>query len=257
MVDWRLNALLAHPAVKLHWRKVMVYDERDRPWRSFPGLYVSAPARSFDSRQQRASGYLQLPAINAAVGDTPDLLFSFVGSNSASCRELIFRLRHPSSIVEQVHDFMFWDSSSPGFGERRRRYSDVLNRSRFVLCPRGRGTSSFRLYETLAHGRVPVIISNEWVAPIGPNWDAFSIRVSENDARLVQILEAQDENWPRMSAAATAAYNEYFSEDVRFHRMVESLRDVLSTQPSRVAPWAVRTRGLYFASREALSGGQA
>ena len=30
-------------------------------------------------------------------------------------------------------------------------------RSKFFLCPRGTGTSSIRLYETLSAGRVPVI----------------------------------------------------------------------------------------------------
>ena len=45
VVDWRLRAIRHHEVVEQYRDKVMVYDIRDRPWRSFPGVYVSTPAR--------------------------------------------------------------------------------------------------------------------------------------------------------------------------------------------------------------------
>ena len=48
-----------------------------------------------------------------------------------------------------------------------------------ILCPRGEGTSSIRLFESLRMGRPPVIISDQWVPPEGPAWDTFSVRIPE------------------------------------------------------------------------------
>lgn len=243
MVDWRLRAIREHPVARGHWAKVMVYDERDRPWSSFPGVYVSAPSSVFDPYRQRAWSYLRVPPTELPSADEPDLLFSFVGSPTHDCRRPLFELRHPDSVVEEVRNFMFWDSSSKDFEERRRRYGDVLTRSRFVLCPRGRGTSSFRLYETLAAGRVPVVISDDWVAPPGPDWEAFSLRIPEERTRLlVGLLEERSGDWRVMSAAAAAAYREFFSDDVAFHRIVELLADLQESRAPRPSRWRVRAR---------------
>ena len=32
MVDWRLEAIRKHRLTRSFWEKVMIYDERDRPW---------------------------------------------------------------------------------------------------------------------------------------------------------------------------------------------------------------------------------
>jgi hypothetical protein len=218
--DWRLTAIREHRLTARFRDKVLVYDERDRPWCGFPGVYVSMPDRSFDERFQRAWGYYRVPAW-AGSDVEPDLLFSFVGSPSSRCRKELTRLRHPDAIVELVHGFTFYSESSPSFDDRRARFRAALGRSRFVLCPRGRGTSSIRLYETLAAGRVPVVISDAWVAPEGPDWDAFSIRWPEGRTKgLVELLEARSAEWRRMSSAASAAYHEFFAPQVSFHGIV-------------------------------------
>lgn len=254
MVDWRLKVIRDHPIARSHWEKVMVYDERDRPWRSFPGVYVSTPSSAFDSRRQRAWSYLRVPPAPASSVIEPDLLFSFVGSPTAECRRPLFELQHPDSVVEEVRDFMFWDSAAKNFEERRRRYREILTRSRFVLCPRGRGTSSFRLYETLAAGRVPVIISDEWVAPNGPDWDAFSLRSPEGSTRiLVDLLEERNGDWLAMSAAASAAYRDFFSDEVAFHRIVELLGDLHESCVPRSSRWAMRGHASSAALRQSWS----
>ena len=141
----------------------MVYDERDQPWRSFPGVYVSMPRSSFDARFQRSWGYFRIPEV-VDRGDEPDLLWSFVGSLSHPARRPLLSVRHPDALVEEVPPFVFWDTAQPDFHARRDHFRSVLMRSRFVLCPRGRGTSTYRLYEVLAAGRIPATISDEWIS---------------------------------------------------------------------------------------------
>ena len=162
--DWRLTTIREHPLVKHHREKVVVYDERDRPWCAFPGVYVSMPSPDFDRRAQKSWGYFRLPQTIAPRED-PDLLFSFIGSPSDRTRQMLFQLHHPSAFVEEVRGFTFFDPSTPHFEERRTRFREIVGRSRFVLCPRGKGTSSFRIFEALSAGRVPVIIADEWMPP--------------------------------------------------------------------------------------------
>ena len=42
-------------------------------------------------------------------------------------------------------------------------------------------------------GRVPVILSDDWVEPIGPSWEKFSIRIRERDVdRIPAPLEKRE-----------------------------------------------------------------
>jgi hypothetical protein len=258
LVDWQLRLIRGHPTTRRYWHKVMVYDDRDVPWQSFPGVYVSMPAPSFDPGAQRAWCYVMRnePLIPQ---NEPDLLFSFIGAPTAPCREGLYRLKHPKAIIERSAAHALWDTGAPNFEYWRSRYLDVLGRSQFVLCPRGRGTSSFRLYEALAAGRVPVILSDDWVAPEGPDWDACSIRWPENNLDgLIPFLVESGENWPRMSAAAAAVHDTYFSTNVGFHRIVEQLEGLVAagvTTPSprhmqvRAASAAIRNRAARLSGR--------
>lgn len=254
MIDWRLSAIREHPLAKRHWQKVMVYDERDRPWRSFPGVYVSTPSSQFDAASQRAWGYARTPHLSTSPTD-PDLLFSFVGSATAPCRAPLFELRHPDAVVEESQGFMFWDSGALGFEAQRARYRDVLSRSRFVLCPRGRGTSSFRIYETLAAGGVPVIISDEWVPSSGPDWQACSLRWPEGSTDgLVEMLERRNREWPAMSAAASAAYRAFFAEDASFHSVVDLCSGLRDAAGEPASPARMRLRATAAALRQRAVG---
>lgn len=253
MVDWRLRAIRESAVARAHWKKVMVYDERDRPWLSFPGVYVSATRASFDARRQRAWSYVRVEPVPAEPVSEPDLLFSFVGSSTAECRARLFELRHPEAVVEEVRDFMYWDAGDERSQRLRRRFAGVLARSRFVLCPRGRGTSSIRLYETLAAGRVPVIVSDGWIEPEGPDWDACSVRVGESEIdRLPEVLEERDQDWEAMSRAATATYRDFFCDEVAFHRIIETAGDLGRLRPARSPRRRLQLRAAAASLRESL-----
>ena len=224
--DWRLGAIRTHELARRYPEKVHVYDERDQPWCAFPGVYVSMPRRHFRSGAQRAWAYSTIPPVRSSI--LPDLLFSLVASPTARCRAPLFSLRHPDAVVERVEGFTFFDRTSRDFVGRRARYRDVLHRSRFVLCPRGRGTSSIRLYETLAAGRVPVIISDDWVAPDGPDWDSCSIRWPEGRVSgLVEFIAECDPDWQRLGANAAGVYRDYFSKDVSAQRILNACETLL------------------------------
>ncbi len=235
-----------HPLVRQDFRKVFVYDVKDRPIPFLPGLYCSLPHRQFNPARHAAAPYLApinpaVGAIAAEPGREADLFFSFIGADNAPVRRRLFRSTanwglRPDVLVELAYGW-----AKRGDATAERRFAETIARSRFVLCPRGIGTSTYRLYETMELGRVPVILSDAWVPPAGPPWESFAVRLSERSAsELPRLLANYEPRAAAMGRAARAAWEEWFAPDVQFHRMaeaVERLRSGGRAHPS----WLPRT----------------
>lgn len=222
LVDNGLDIARQHSLRQRHPEKTVVYCDQDRPWCGAPGLYVSMPSRGFRSQWQRATMYYAAPMTFAdqEAATAPDLLFSFVGARTHKCREAILSLRHERAIVEDSGAFLFHAYEDVRYKQRVERYQEVMLRSKFILCPRGHGTASFRVLEALAAGRVPVIISDEWVPPREIDWSPVSIRIPERaGAEVVPILVARENDFPAMSSAARELFRTTFGPSASFHRI--------------------------------------
>ena len=235
--DWRLQAISRSELARSYPDRVVVYNQRDRPWCSLPGIYVNMPQRTFRHRWQVAGSYWHIedPAlrVDAEFVKEPRYLFSFVGGpSSQKCRLRIFRLPRTSrSYIELVEDFAFTNAS------RKKRFAEVVFESFFVLCPRGMGTSTLRLFEVLAAGRVPVIISDDWVAPNGPDWDSFSIHWPESRiSELPAELERRESEASVMGIKARQAFDEWFAIDVSLTRQMSELASLLDRSTGRDFP---------------------
>ena len=224
LADWSMHATRTHPYIRACPEKVFVYDERDTPRDSLPGVYVAMPRRHFDVKRHRATSYYRLKTDTREVhNDDPDLLFSFQGRRIARVRDDVLALQHPRAVVEDTSGLDFFTEDPTGLATAQAHYRAVLGRSKFVLCPRGAGTASFRLFEALACGRVPVVVSDDWVEPNGIDWRLCSVRVPERHAAAIpRRLEELENEWPQMSEAARAAYDGWFAPEVWFHRVIES-----------------------------------
>ncbi len=194
-----------------------VYDQRDFPFFTFPGIYASATAR-MGRRLPVVGGPYAVWVENAGMKvSSPDLLFSFQGARTHRCRDDLFLIRHPRCLIQDTtSDDVYRWSEPTRFAvdvTRRATYAATIARSKFVLCPRGHGPSSFRLYEVLRAGRVPVIISDDWLPPPEIDWPSLSVRVAErNVAQLPRLLEDLEEAWPSLVAAGAVACSRYLDE---------------------------------------------
>ena len=219
-----LKDVLNHPIRKTYFDKTFLYHMGDGiiPW--IPGIYTSLQ-KCYHLKNRTCGGAYTIvhgfDDIKHSIDyDLCDILFSFVGrlethdvrikmAQSLGSQGVIVATGTPSDKANSKEDY-------------RKRYIDILNRSCFVLCPRGFGTSSFRLFETLKAGRCPVIISDEWVAPEGPNWPEFSIQVPESAiATIPVLLKKYEHQAATMGAQARQAWCDWFSKEVTFHRTVE------------------------------------
>ena len=238
--DWWMGRFHRHPLVKKYPEKIVVYDERDQPWFNAPGVYVSLARDSPFLKSQASGCYFNLKTPPAPdPGIEPDLLFSFMGAMSHPIRREIVRLRHPRAIVEDTSHFNFFVAHDEIAQERVRRqrelYGQVTARSKFVLCPRGSGTASFRLFETLSLGRVPVILSDDWVETPGPDWASCAVRVPQSEiAQLPALLEAREAEFQTLAANARATWEAWFAPPVRFHHLIETCRALKAASAQNV-----------------------
>jgi len=219
-----------------------MYNETDRPWCVMPGLYCSMPRRSFDESRQRAFCYAYSvnPHIAEYAADgEPDLLFSFLGAPTHDVRHRLYELADPDGVAEDTSHFSLWRELAPDDEERhRRRYASILARSKFVVCPRGVGTSTYRLFEAMEAGRAPVLLADQWVAPEGPDWSSFLLRIPEKRVvDLPEILRGHEPEAVERGAKARSAWDEWFAPDVRFHTAVEACLSILAgrRRPERIA----------------------
>jgi hypothetical protein len=237
--DAYFSQLKNHPLVRRYRGRCFMYNEHDRPWCVLPGVYCSMPKRRFNHRRQRATRYIRLlNPVDPCPTDQPDILFSFVGNSRIPLRRKILQLRSTRAILEDTSAFNAF-LAKDGAGQRA-RYAEVLRRTKFVLCPRGAGTSSIRLFETLRAGRVPIIVADQWVAPEGPDWLSCSLRVRESHiARIEQIAADAEPRWHEMAANARRVWNEWFADEILFDRIGDAIEDLYR---SRLMPEHITQR---------------
>ena len=101
-------------------------------------------------------------------------------------------------------------------------YRYVMENSLFVLAIRGYGLSSYRLYEALSYGAIPVILSDPLVLPFSEKikWDEICVKVPESSLKdpnsLVQYLKsiAKDRNRTKfMRDNALKAFHKFLNVD--------------------------------------------
>ena len=84
---------------------------------------------------------------------------------------------------------------------------------KFSLCPRGYGPTSFRLYESLQLGVVPVYISDRFWLPFTNqlDWERFAVLVPEHKIEQIpEILRSiSDQRRAEMKAAGREAWDNY------------------------------------------------
>jgi hypothetical protein len=127
--------------------------------------------------------------------------------------------RAMQSVFAGVDGCKIDDVRNGGSDKAWRNMTSMMSQSKFCLAPRGYAPTSFRLYEAMALGSIPVYISDEFILPFDNNldWDEFCIFCSNRPAelkRLPQRLKNISESW-RLNAliALRELYASHFSLD--------------------------------------------
>lgn len=225
----------AHPYYRRFPEKCFLFDSGDGLFPTLPGIYASLTREQYHLGYTRTGFYLYLIE-NVLISSRPytgneRYLASFVGSRfTHPVREKLFELGRSDIYTRDTSSYGQHITYHGLPAERTRfwaEYADSIADAKFSLCPRGRGAGSIRLFESMKMGRACVILSDAWQPNHFVNWSEFSISVPENEAsRLPEILERNEHRAAEMGACARRTWEERFSEQARFHYVVELCLDI-------------------------------
>jgi hypothetical protein len=251
-------------AADSHYRRrpesTFAWDRGDHPTGRLPGLFCSLSRRRADPARHRGFCYpLRMNRLvqPCAVEDAR-YLFGFSGNVTAPLRARLFSefrgaaesgralLRRTESLFHRIY--------SAETDVERARFVHDLRQCRFILCPRGNGLSSIRLFETLEAARVPVIISDDLLLPECVNWTSCAIVVPErNLAQLPDLLAQREADWPQMAVAARREWERCFGDATLLPTLVNEIRSILAarTRPEKRQRFFFPIRALpdYFVTR--------
>jgi len=100
---------------------------------------------------------------------------SFMGSNTHQCRDIMLnKLKNKEDII------MITDNWTNNINKSKQdKFLELTSSSRFTLCPRGYGKTSFRLYEAFKLKSIPIYIYDESFLPYTEiiDWNKMAILV--------------------------------------------------------------------------------
>ena len=225
--------LRAHPLVQQFPNKVFVVSVEDVPLGLLSGLYTSLPAWRHHPHRHRTILYYRTPnrflrSPRATRQVSPTHLAAFVGGVSHEIRGCLFQMardfaEHDIILTPTPNDH-FLMPKDLGHKPFHLAFIETILDAKFSLCPRGNGPASFRVQESLALGRAPVIISNDWIPVADLDWEQFAIFVAEDSLPdLPAILHEYEPRWKQMGDIARQTYNSHFCQEVFAVRAVEQI----------------------------------
>lgn len=213
--------------------KCYIYHDNDKVLPLLPGVFPSIEKSFFNPKITQPGPYIARLCINEEVKfyekkPKNKYLFSFIGtSRTHPIRKEILKLKHEQCFIKDTFEKRSWELDPLQKIQFEKEYTKASLLSKFVLCPRGVGPSTYRLFETMEMGIAPVIISDEWVPMNGPNWDDFTIRIPERQIQIIpSILERKKLDAEEMGWKAREAWEKWFSKEVCFHYIAESCREL-------------------------------
>lgn len=166
-------------------------------------------------------------------GRCQEIPFSYIGRSSHPVRRRILKCCHgvPSVFVEDSTGVYNHFISTTEQGSRHEYYWNIMKASKYGLCPAGASPSSIRLFEMMEAGIAPVVVSDQWVPPLGPDWESFCLRVPESKVKhLPSIVGEIESEYEQCGRLARAAWERWFSEGRYGDFLIRSIRHFQHSQ---------------------------
>ena len=241
--DPQVNSLL-----KKYLDKCYTITQTDKPLFALAGLYASGSKSFWFFRKHliRGCSYVfslyekswdgnKFVEMQKNIETEKKYLFSFVGASNSWVRKRLFKLEFDRKdiLIFCTNDYNQWNTKDNNREAVQKSYVNIIASSKFVLCPRGIGTGSIRLFEVMKLGVAPVIISDGWLPPNGPDWNSFALFVKESDLKnIVQIVESHASEYKERGRLARKAWEEYFCDAVVFNQCIETLEELKTSRIS-------------------------
>lgn len=110
----------------------------------------------------------------------------------------------------------FWLCTQKEKELMRKNYINIMNDSKFILCPKGFATNSVRFFESIKTGRIPILISDNTKLPFDwiINYNKLIVKVPEKD--IMNIMDyvklfIKNNNLTHTSNELKEVYNKFIS----------------------------------------------
>lgn len=152
-----------------------------------------------------------------------DIFCSFVGSVTHQIRYLMLNALSNNDKYHLITKQWTSKVSDDDFYQ----FINVTSRSIFSLCPRGYGRSSFRLYEVMQLGSIPVFVYDDKWVPFQNeiDWNEFSVLIHSNDIyKIDDILSSYtDERINQMQSSLYKYWEENFTMESIFNKIINKI----------------------------------
>jgi hypothetical protein len=136
---------------------------------------------------------------------------SFVGSLTHPVRRIMAKELHQKPGV-----FMNASEWSPNVPpDSAELFKQITLRSIFSLCPRGYGTTSYRLYEAIQLGAIPIYVSDKHALPWKDelNWNEFCFIIKPSEIQNIHqiVLSSKGSKIRKIQDTLQETWEKYFS----------------------------------------------
>lgn len=242
------NDIIKSELFQNHKEKCIILSQTYRPSFFLPGIYTNNFVHPLSNQRAKTYCYFYYDPRqknkhikrykNANEEISKKFLFSFMGGATAPVRKRIFKLYEGITenrcVINTTSQYDHWNVSqgiTPSKAQKQEAYALNVKESLFYLCPRGAGHASIRMYEVMELGVAPVIISDGWIPPEGPDWESFSIFLKEKDVSEIEsILEKYRSKASEMGANARKAFDTYFADEKHPYEVYRLIKEVIENR---------------------------
>lgn len=228
--DRQYTFVQGHEYFHKYKKKCFYFSQCDEPVPVLPGIYTNLAAEfhldGWTDSFCYVDSYRKNPYLKPEPKAEKKYLFSFLGRTSHRVRKRLFDLESSEGdyLVENTDNFDFWAEADDTHRKFQKRYIEIALASKFLLCPRGVGATSYRFFESMEMGIAPVLISDAHVLPSGIDWDQFLIRVPESKAaNIASILKGYESEWEERGRLAREAWEQYFDDKDHLKHIVSRI----------------------------------
>jgi hypothetical protein len=236
-----------HPLVIQHPCKSFLWCDRDDPIPILPGLFAGLPTNRMDQRLHRTGFYLSRS--NNRIHElkskkklpVKQYLASFQGTLSSNIRKTLFRLKLTSDrimlkTVEQLWSGFIFGQGFDNSESLVNDYAELLLQTKFALCPKGNGVSSYRFFESLEAGCVPVVISDQYNSPVSNQDLPYFLQLEERRISNLEAFVLQNEpDYETLSRNASLIYQKHFADESKIQFIGDAIDSLLRTSTLKSA----------------------
>ncbi len=228
-----IKDLLSDPIISKYPEKIFTINTDDSATGLLRGLYTCLPRSRVIDGINTAVSYAQFPnelVFSAKMEKVkPRYLAVWRGnikSNRLRSKMLTSLGSKDRCRLELTNSWMKFEK------DELEKYVDLIRGSKFSICPAGWAPATYRIYESMALGRCPVILADDFVPPKGPDWHEFALFFPENKIDDLHSFLLQHEHLAEtLGKKAFEAWQEYFSPACLKNYYAEALLLLIASTP--------------------------